>query len=98
MHRVLKMMVDEKGFSSERVSNALKRLKKARSVGNQKRMDSFFATGGAKKDPFKAVAAGGAAAGAAGGSASKPKGGPKTAKVGGVKRGIATTAAKSRKK
>ena len=93
--RVLKLLCEEKGFSVDRVNNAMKRLKKARSVGNQKRMDSFFSFGGAKKDPFKAAAgAGGAAAGAAGGSGKKPA----AKKVGGVKRSITPTAAKSRKK
>jgi len=97
---VLKLLCEEKGFSEERVKNAMKRLKKARSVGNQKRMDSFFTMGAAKKDSFKA--AGGAAAGSSGGSATKKAGAGKKAagptKVGGVKRGITSTEAKSRKK
>ena len=99
VRRVLKLLCEEKGFSQDRVGNALKRLKKARSVGNQKRMDSFFTMGAAKKDPFKA--AGGAAAGSGGGSSSSSsaKKSPGSAKkVGGVKRSITSTEAKSRKK
>ncbi len=96
---VLKLLCDEKAFNRDRVSNALKRLKKARSVGNQKRMDSFFSFGGAKKDPFAAAAAAGAAGGSSSSSSSKakkPSAGAK--KVGGVKRSITSTDAKSRKK
>ena len=88
---VLALLCEEKGFDETRVRNALKRLEKARSVGNQSRMDSFFGGGGAKKDPFAAArASGGAAAGSGGGSA--------VPKVGGVKRRIVTAASGSRKK
>ena len=52
---VLALLVEEKGFNADRVTSALKRLKKARKVGNQKRMDSFFGGGGKKKDPFAAA-------------------------------------------
>ena len=37
-----KFLVDEKGFSAERVASAIEKLKKAKSSHSQQRLDSFF--------------------------------------------------------
>ncbi|CAE7414701.1 FEN1 [Symbiodinium sp. KB8] len=107
---VVDFLVGEKGFNEDRVRSALKRLKKARKVGNQKRMDSFFG-GGAKKDPFAAAAASkplkstaatseplkSTAAAAAAAPAAAGAGGSATGGRG-TKRRITSTSSQSRKK
>jgi flap endonuclease-1 len=41
---LIEYLVDQKGFNVDRVRSAIERLKKARSKGSQKRMESFFTT------------------------------------------------------
>ena len=49
---LMKYLVDEKGFNTERVQSSLKRFQQAQNVVSQKRMDSFFKPK-AKADPEK---------------------------------------------
>ena len=54
---LVKFLVDEKGFSLDRVKGGIKRMKEAKSKGkgNQQRLSSFFTVTPSAKKPSKKV-------------------------------------------
>jgi flap endonuclease-1 len=70
---LIKFLVEEKGFSAQRVEGGIAKLVKARTGGSQMRMDSFFKAAPSSSSSSSSSSSAGAGAGKAGAGAGKRK-------------------------